>query len=102
MMAAAASWVETPLHNSHIFVVPHIMQRSFGRVHKNFSFLGQHNPSTVPGITTHLRLVPVLLFYLQPHRHSLESFKAERLDFPTAPQMPAWVANQVAHMRGMS
>jgi hypothetical protein len=102
MMAAARVWVETPMATSHIFIVPRIMQRSFGRVHKNIQFLGQHDPKTIPGIPTHLCLVPVLLFYLEPYSRSLASPGSKRVDLPATPRMPTWVASQIAHVRGLS
>lgn len=98
---AALAWVESPLDSSHLFIVPRIMQRDFGRVNWHIIFLGQFDPKTVPH-QAHPCRVPLLLFYLPPHRRCLESKPAPRLDLPSFPKMPAWVTRQVSHMRGLS
>jgi hypothetical protein len=39
--AAIMAWVESPWDSSHLFLVPRIQQRSFGRVNKHVEFIGQ-------------------------------------------------------------
>jgi len=41
MSAALMVWVELSLDTEHVFVVPQIMQREYGRVSKHIEFLGQ-------------------------------------------------------------
>jgi hypothetical protein len=99
--AAALAWAESPLDSSHLFIVPRVMQRDFGRVNRHIIYLGQFDPKELP-LQTHPCRVPLLLFYLPPHRRSLASQPFRRLDLPTFPRMPAWVSKQVAYMRGLS
>jgi hypothetical protein len=104
LTAAALAWAESPLDSSHLFIVPRVMQRDFGRVNRHILYLGQFNPKDL-AFLAHPCRVPLLLFYLPPHRRSLFSTPARRLDlptFPTFPHPPAWVARQVAYMCGLS
>jgi hypothetical protein len=42
------------------------------------------------------------LFYLPPHHRTLAPPTSRRVDLPAFPRMPAWLARQVAYMRGLS
>jgi hypothetical protein len=97
---AALAWVESPLDSSHLFIVPRVMQRDFGRINRHIQYIGQFDPKTVP-LQSHPCRVPLLIFYLPPHRRSLAPRPARRVDLPSFPRLPAWVARQVAHMRGL-
>jgi hypothetical protein len=98
---AALAWAESPLDSSHLFIVPRVMQRDFGRVNRHIQFIGQFSPKDLPFLSHPCR-VPLLLFYLPPHSRSLVPKIPRRLDLPTFPRMPPWVARQVAYMRGLS
>jgi hypothetical protein len=98
---AALAWVESPLNSSHLFIVPRVMQRDFGRVNKHIQYLGQFDPKDLPLSSHHPCRVPLLLFYLPPHRRILAPPASRRLDLPSVPRMPAWVTRQVAYMRGL-
>jgi hypothetical protein len=54
--AAIMAWVEYPWDSSHLFLVPSIQQRSFGRVNKHVEFIGQFKE--IPWGRTHSHLVP--------------------------------------------
>jgi hypothetical protein len=60
--AAIMAWVESPWDSSHLFLVPRIQQRSFGRVNKHVEFIGQFKE--IPWGRTHSPLVPFVLYYL--------------------------------------
>jgi hypothetical protein len=60
--AAIMAWVESPCDSSHLFLVPRIQQRSFGRVNKHVEFIGQFKE--VPWVREHSPLVPFVLYYL--------------------------------------
>jgi hypothetical protein len=98
---AALAWAESPLDSSHLFIVPRVMQRDFGRVNRHIIFIGQFDPKELTFLSHPCR-VPLLLFYLPPHRRSLVTQPSRRLDLPAFPRMPPWVARQVAYMRGLS
>jgi hypothetical protein len=74
---ALSAWVESPLNSSHLFLVPRVMQRDFGRLNRHIQFLGQHSRCLA-----------------DPTYH--------RVDLPPFPSMPGWVTRQVAYMRGLS
>ena len=40
MSMALPNWQETPSSREHVFVVPRLLQRSFGRVNKHMIYLG--------------------------------------------------------------
>jgi hypothetical protein len=102
LTTAALAWAESPLDSSHLFIVPRIMQRDFGRVNRHILYLGQYDPKELPFLTNHPSRVPLLVFFLPPHRRSLITKPAPRLDLSSFPRMPTWVARQVAYMRGLS
>jgi hypothetical protein len=59
---AAMAWVEAPWYSSHIWLVPHLMQRDFGRVNKNILLVGHFWQLPLPADVQ--PLVPFLIFYL--------------------------------------
>jgi hypothetical protein len=54
--AAIMAWVEPPWDSLHLFLVPRIKQRSFGRVNKHVEFIGKFKD--IPWGRTHSPLVP--------------------------------------------
>jgi hypothetical protein len=102
LTTAALAWAESPLDSSHLFIVPRIMQRDFGRVNRHILYLGQYDPKEMLFLTNHPCRVPLLVFFLPPHRRSLLSKPPHRLDLSSFPRMPPWVARQVSYMRGLS
>jgi hypothetical protein len=39
--AAIFAWIESPMDSLHIFIVPKLLQREYGRVNKHITFIGQ-------------------------------------------------------------
>jgi hypothetical protein len=104
MNAAVKAWVESPLDSQHLFILPCILQRSFGRVHKNIEFFGQHDPASSPFFEGYLGLTPVLVFYLPRfHRQLSPSGQdpADGMELPSLRRMPRWVTQQITHVRGL-
>jgi hypothetical protein len=98
---AALAWAESPLDSSHLFIiVPRVMRCNFGCVNCHIIFIGQFDPKELTFLS-HPCCVPLLLFYLPPHRRSLVTQPFCRLDLPAFPRMPPWVAWQVAYMCGL-
>ena len=93
MTQAALAWSESPLDSCHIFVVPRIFQREFGRVNKYYEFLGQHDdPRTYSVDPPHP--LPFLVFVCCPHRRRLCDLPS-RLDPPPPFREPPWVTAQM-------
>jgi hypothetical protein len=100
LTTAALAWAESPLDSSHLFLVPHVLQCDFGCINCHIQYLGQFDPKELP-LHSHPCCVPLLLFYLPPHRRSICPQASCRMDLPSFPRMPAWVAQQVTYMRGL-
>jgi len=98
--AAAHAWVESPLDSEHLFLVPRVLQRDFGRVNKHILFIGQF--SDVPLNGAFSPLVPFVLFYLPRFRRELGPSGDTGMEPSPAPFAPRWVHHQVAHVRGLS
>ncbi|MGH7974466.1 MAG: hypothetical protein ACREBR_02975 [bacterium] len=106
---ALMAWVEDPLRGEHIFFVPRVLQRSFGRVSKHILFMGQF--TEFPASTDFVPVVPFLLFYLPPFRRRLPTLPfsshpgidAEILSVDVSPfaAWPGWVRSQVSFVRGL-
>jgi hypothetical protein len=68
--AAIMAWVEPPWDSAHLFLVPRIQHRSFGRVNKHVDFSGQFKE--IPWGKAHSPLVPFVSYYLPPFVRSLK------------------------------
>ena len=80
MTQAALAWSESPLQSAHIFVLPRIFQREFGRVNKYYEFLGQYDdPWVDPVMNPHP--LPLLVFVCCPHRRRHDDLPS-RVDTP--------------------
>jgi hypothetical protein len=104
MTAAVKAWVESPLDSQHLFILPRILQRSFGRVHKNIEFFGQHDPFPLPAFEAYLGLTPVLVFHLPKFRRQLSVTPCpdpDGMELPPLGRLPRWIARQVTHVRGL-
>ena len=62
ILQALSVWVETPTSCGHIFFIPRILQRDFGRLSKFVVFGGQHTNLPLP-LTP---LVPFVLYFIPP------------------------------------
>jgi hypothetical protein len=104
MNAAIKAWVESPLDSQHLFILPRILQRSFGRVHKDILFHGQHDPFSLPAFETYIGLTPVLVFHLPKFRRQLSASPVpdpDGLELPPIGRMPRWITKQITHVRGL-
>ena len=96
MTHAALAWSESPLASCHLFVLPRIFQREFGRVNKYFEFLGQYDdPHLDMRLPTHP--LPFLVFVCCPHRRR-HSDLPSRVDSSPSFREPPWVTAQMASL----
>lgn len=101
ILQALYTWVETPTICGHIFIIPRILQREFGRVSKFVLFQGQYNDLPLPFSP----LVPFVLFYIPPfnrlREHHLNRQK-QRLDTPTPHSIPKWIQKDINELHRVS
>ena len=102
ILQALAVWIECPTSSGHIFVVPRLLQRDFGRLSKFVLFGGQFVDLPLPFIP----LVPFVLYYVPPFNrrtiYTAQQLKQEQhLDTPTIP-IPSWVQQQIDTMQRLS
>ena len=101
ILQALYTWLETPTVCGHIFIIPRILQREFGRVSKFVLFHGHYIDLPLPFAP----LVPFLLFYIPPFdRQHVYNFAREkqRLDTPTNDHMPPWLRREVDWLHRVS
>jgi hypothetical protein len=101
MTVACLAWAESPLDSSHVFVVPKILQRTFGRVNRHMIFLGQFDPSALFSLS-HPCLVPLLIYYLPPFIRTFPIVSDRGVEPPPSGRIPPWITQQVTHLRGLS
>lgn len=97
MAAACLAWAKSPLDSTHTFLIPRILQRSYGRVNKAIVYLGQYSAQDACGLTL---LVPLTLFHLPQWVRTLPDPR-ESLESPPPPPPPRWVGQQADYLRGM-
>jgi hypothetical protein len=97
--ASIMAWVEPPWDSSHLFLVPSIQQRSFGRVNKHVEFIGQFKE--IPWGRAHSPLVPFVLCYLPPFVSSIKTNSDDGMDPTSKMRPPQWVRDQVEYLRGL-
>ena len=100
MLLAVQTWCESSQDSSHIFVVPRVMQREFGRISKHIGYVGQSwdLPASISPT------VPLLMYYLPPFNRQLTfdlSLARKRIAPPSKQKMPRFVKEQVAEMHGL-
>lgn len=101
ILAAVFAWIESPMDSSHVFLVPRLFQRDFGRVNKHILFLGQFDVLPLP--ENFSPLVPFVLFYLPPFVRSTKRLDdAPWLDQGAQRSCPDWVRSQMEFLRGLS
>ena len=62
ILQAFSVWVESPTSSGHIFIVPRLLQRDFGRLSKFVLYGGQFLDLPLPFIP----LVPFVVYYIPP------------------------------------
>ena len=102
ILQALSIWVEAPTVSGHIFLIPRIFQRDFGRLSKFVLYAGQYTSLPVPFTP----IVPFVLYFIPPFNR-VKRFEdqqlqlQQRLDAPTIP-LPLWIQNEVAHLQRLS
>ena len=95
------SWSETPTCCGHIFIIPRIMQREFGRVSKFVVFSGQYTDLPLPFVP----LVPFVLMYVPPfnryNEHQINREK-QRLDVSSPHPIPSWIKKDIDRLQRVS
>ena len=100
-LRAVHAWIESPWDSSHIFIVPRLLQRDYGRVNKNIIFIGQYYDLPLP--LDFDPIVPFVLFYLPPFVRVAKGLDSPAwLDTGTRYRCPEWVRAQVEYLRGLS
>ena len=95
ILQALSVWVEAPTSCGHIFLVPRLLQRDFGRLSKFVLFHGQYNNLPLPFTP----LVPFVLYYIPPFDRLLtyqlqRSQEDNRLDLPPD-SIPSWIRKEI-------
>ena len=93
ILRALSSWVESPTTSCHIFLVPRILQRDFGRLSKFVIFSGQYNDLPLPFTL----LVPFVLYFLPPFDHSIvyqQQLQQQSVD-KTSNRVPSWIQKEL-------
>ena len=101
ILQALYTWVETPTECGHIFIIPRILQREYGRVSKFVLFHGQHTDLPLPFEP----LVPFVLFYIPPFdRHLVYRNYREklRMDASTPHSIPTWIQKEIDNLHRVS
>ena len=102
ILQALSVWIECPTSSGHIFLVPRMLQRDFGRLSKFVLFGGQFFDLPLPFIP----LVPFVLYYLLPFDRSAiyaeQRLKhKQQLDSPPI-SIPIWIQQQIDAMQRLS
>ena len=93
ILRALSSWVESPTTSCHIFLVPRILQRDFGRLSKFVIFCGQYIDLPLPFTP----LVPFVLYFLPPFdRHSVYQHHQQQQSMDKASNhVPSWIQSEI-------
>jgi len=91
-LQALASWVESPTNSGHIFIVPRILQRDFGRLSKFVTFGGQYTNLPLPFAP----LVPFVVYYITPfdRQRTFQHQLISPVDTPSN-RVPTWIQEEV-------
>lgn len=98
ILEALLAWVEFPFDSGHLFILPRIMQRDFGRVAKYVQYIGVFWDLPLPFTPT----VPFVVYYIPPFDRlkafltkSDSEFTPHRMESAPPPRAPRWVLEQV-------
>ena len=93
ILQALSSWVESPTTSCHIFLVPRILQRDFGRLSKFVIFCGQYIDLPLPFTP----LVPFVLYFLPPFNR-ISAYQQQLQQQPmdkTTNHLPSWIKTEI-------
>ncbi len=96
-MLEAMSWVESPLTSGHLFILPRIFQRDFGRISKFITFVGQAWEAPV-GFTP---VVPFVVYYLPPFSRSQTFLSTPSMERPAGVPTPRRVQQEIDALHRM-
>ena len=102
MLQAMYAWTESPWNSSHLFILPRVMQRDFGRISKFIAKVGES--WLIPLLFT--PVVPFIVYYLPPFNR-ISSFLSKsdkleyRLDAAAPTYTPVWIKKQVEALQRM-
>ena len=89
---ALESWVESPTTGCHIFLVPRILQKDFGRLSNFITFGGQYTDLPLPFTP----LVPFLLYFIPPFDRSIIYQRKLISPVDEAPNpLPDWAHHEI-------
>ena len=93
ILRALSSWVESPTNSCHIFLVPRILQRDFGRLSKFVFFSGQYIDLPLPFTP----LVPFVLYYLPYfNRSEVYQLQLQQQSVDKTPnRVPSWIQEEI-------
>ena len=106
IITALQHWIEFPTCSSHVFIIPRLLQRSFGRISKHVQFVGVF--SSVP--CGFIPLVDFVILYL-PYFDRLKNFVSQNHSpfdddaavVDTRPKStPRWIKQQLTNLRGLA
>ena len=101
ILQALSIWIESPTECGHIFLVPRIFQRDFGRISKFVLYAGQYDSLPLPFTP----IVPFVLYVIPPFNRR-KKFEEQvwrlqhRLDPPPIP-LPFWIQTEIAVLHGL-
>ena len=95
ILQALSVWIETPTSCGHIFLVPRILQRDFGRLSKFVVYHGQYDNLPLPFTP----IVPFVLYYIPPFDrqktyHLQRAREDKRMDIPPD-SIPSWIRKEI-------
>ena len=102
ILQALSVWVETPTSCGHVFLVPRLLQRDYGRLSKFVIFNGQYTELPLP----FKPLVPFVVYFIPPFdrrpvfKHQLQQLH-DHLDTPPDP-VPLWIKKDILAMQRLS
>ena len=92
ILQALAAWVESPTDSGHIFIVPRILQRDFGRLSKFVIYGGQYTNIPLPFTP----LVPFVVYFLPPFDRLSTYQRQLASPMDTSPNLvPSWVQQEI-------
>ena len=100
LVAFLQRWVQVADDTSGLFLIPRILQRSWGRVCRYVQEIGVYLPTGLPGPCRWNGVLPFVLLYIPAHVLSLRN--KPRMDKSAPPRAKRWHQFQAQEVRGLS